>query len=213
MPAWEESFGTVLLDGVGSTEILHIFLSNRLNNNQYGTSGVMVPGYKGKLLDENGEPVDVGLIGELVVEGKTASTGYWNQYKKSTATFIGQWTYTGDKYFLDQQGYYHYCGRTDDMFKSGGNWVSPFEIESTLSSHEKILEAAIVPFQDASGNEKPKAFVILKNSADACDELIIELQNHVKQHIELWKYPRQIIFSDELPKTATGKIQRYKLRE
>jgi len=211
--SWENKFKTPLLDGVGSTEMLHIFLSNRPDSNCYGTSGTMVDGYEGRLIDEQGNAVAINTLGELLVKGKTAASGYWNQYQKTIATFVGCWTHTGDKYFLDEQGYYHYCGRTDDMFKSGGNWVSPFEVESALISHPKVLEAAVVSFKDNSGNEKPMAYVILNNMPDGSNELANELQEYVKQQIELWKYPRKIVFCEELPKTATGKIQRFALRE
>ncbi len=210
---WKQQFQTPLLDGVGSTEMLHIFLSNRTENNCYGTSGTMVDGYEGKLIDEHGNEVPANTLGELLVKGQTASSGYWNQYQKSIATFVGCWTHTGDKYYLDDKGYYHYCGRTDDMFKSGGNWVSPFEVESALISHPQVLEAAVVSFKDNAGNEKPMAYVILNDHQKASAQFILELQEYVKQQIELWKYPRQIIFCDELPKTATGKIQRFALRE
>ncbi len=210
--SWEEKFKTPLLDGVGSTEMLHIFLSNNADSNCYGTSGIMVDGYEGKLIDENGNKVAVNTLGELLVKGKTASSGYWNQYQKTITTFVGCWTHTGDKYYLDEEGYYHYCGRTDDMFKSGGNWVSPFEVESALISHPKVLEAAVVSFKDNSNNEKPMAFIILNNINEASNELALELKEHVKQQIELWKYPRDIIFCKDLPKTATGKIQRFALR-
>jgi benzoate-CoA ligase family protein len=210
---WRQRFGVDILDGVGSTEMLHIFLSNKPGDVRYGTSGNIVPGYTGKLVDGNGEPVEQGRLGELVVNGPTAADGYWNERAKSISTFVGPWTYTGDKYTQDEQGYYHYCGRSDDMFKSGGNWVSPFEVESALITHDKVLEAAVVPFEDEHGNQKPKAFVILQQEASPSGQLADELKEYVKNSIENWKYPRWIEFTSELPKTATGKIQRYKLRQ
>jgi len=210
--SWEKTFNSPLLDGVGSTEMLHIFLSNSVDDNCYGTSGTMVEGYEGKLIDEQGNEVPANTLGELVVKGKTAASGYWNQYQKTLSTFVGSWTHTGDKYYQDDKGKYHYCGRTDDMFKSGGNWVSPFEVESALISHKEVLEAAVISFKDNSDNKKPLAYVILNDQQQGSDELIVELQKHVKQQLELWKYPRRIIFCDELPKTATGKIQRFALR-
>ena len=209
---WQARFGVPILDGVGSTEMLHIFLSNQADDVRYGSSGLPVPGYRAKLVDENHQEVARGEIGELVVAGDSAAEAYWNQRDKSRATFVGQWTYTGDKYYQDEAGYYYICGRTDDMFKSGGNWVSPFDIESCLISHEAVLEAAVVPHEDEAGNTKPKAFVVLVNQGDGDDALIATLQAHVKANLELWKYPRWIEFRSELPKTATGKIQRYKLR-
>ena len=210
---WEERFKTEILDGVGSTEMLHIYVSNAPGNVRYGSSGVPVPGYTIKLCDDTGAEVAQGNIGELVVTGESAATGYWNLRAKSTATFVGEQTWSGDKYFRDADGYYVYCGRTDDMFKSGGNWVSPFEVESALIKHHGVLEAAVVPCKDDSGNEKPYAYVVLTEQANASDELQAELKTFVKEHIELWKHPRWIKFCDELPKTATGKIQRYKLRK
>ena len=210
---WRQRFGVDILDGVGSTEMLHIFLSNRPDDVCYGTSGKMVPGYVGKLVDADGHNVAAGELGELMVFGPSASDGYWNERAKSISTFVGAWTYTGDKYTLDEQGYYHYRGRSDDMFKSGGNWVSPFEVESALVAHDAVLEAAVVPKQDEHGNLKPKAFVVLKPDISATDHLQDELKEFVKHSIEVWKYPRWIEFTEGLPKTATGKIQRFKLRQ
>ena len=210
---WQERFNVPVLDGVGSTEMLHIFMSNRLDDIRYGTSGTPVPGYRAKLVDEADQQVPQGDIGELVVAGDSSAAGYWNQHDKSKRTFAGHWTYTGDKYFQDEQGYFHICGRTDDMFKSGGNWVSPFDIEACLISHPAVLEAGVVPNEDGHGNTKPKAYVVLNTAFSAGDSLADELKTHVKERLELWKYPRWIEFKDELPKTATGKIQRYKLRD
>lgn len=210
---WKQRFGVDILDGVGSTEMLHIFLSNRPNDVRYGTSGKMVPGYEGRLVDDKGETVPQGELGELLVNGPSAADGYWNEREKTIKTFVGAWTYTGDKYTQDAEGYYHYCGRSDDMFKSGGNWVSPFEVESALIAHDKVLEAAVVPREDEHGNLKPQAFVVLQQGVDAGESLREELQSFIRNSIELWKYPRWIEFRDELPKTATGKIQRFKLRQ
>lgn len=210
---WQERFGVPILDGVGSTEMLHIFVTNRAEKFRYGTSGLPVPGYSAKLIDDAGDEVAAGEIGELAVRGDSSAQGYWNQADKTRATFVGEWTHTGDKYTLDEDGFYCFCGRTDDMFKSGGNWVSPFDVEACLVTHSKVLEAAVVAHPDAHGNLKPKAFVCLTDPDAACDALAAELQAHVKEHLELWKYPRSIEFRRELPKTATGKIQRFKLRE
>jgi 4-hydroxybenzoate-CoA ligase len=209
---WRTLFGTDILDGVGSTEMLHIFLSNRPDDVVYGTSGLPVPGYDLRLVGEHGEPVKTGEVGELAVRGGSAADGYWNRREKSQATFVGEWTWTGDKYELTPEGRYLYCGRTDDMFKVSGIWVSPFEVEQALISHEAVLEAAVVPARDTKGLEKPKAFVVLKNGA-AGGDLGPVLKEHVKAQIGQWKYPRWIEVVDELPKTATGKIQRFKLRE
>jgi 4-hydroxybenzoate-CoA ligase len=209
---WKALFGTDILDGVGSTEMLHIFLSNRPDDVVYGTSGVAVPGYDLRLVGEHGEPVKAGEVGELAVRGGSSADGYWNRREKSRATFVGDWTWTGDKYEMTSEGRYVYCGRTDDMFKVSGIWVSPFEVEQALISHAAVLEAAVVPKRDPKGLEKPKAYVVLKNGAEG-SALDKELQEYVKARIGRWKYPRWIEVVDELPKTATGKIQRFKLRE
>ncbi|MGZ5804697.1 MAG: benzoate-CoA ligase family protein [Xanthobacteraceae bacterium] len=209
---WKKRFGVDILDGVGSTELLHIFLSNKPDDVVYGTSGVGVPGYDLRLVDEHGKEVAAGEIGELLVRAPSAAEGYWNQREKSRSTFEGAWTRTGDKYTRDSAGRYTYCGRTDDMFKASGQWVSPFEVESALISHPAVLEAAVIAAQDDDGLTKPKAFVVLKNSAER-DGLDAALKEHVKGRIGTWKYPRWIEFVDSLPKTATGKIQRFKLRE
>ncbi len=210
---WRQRFGVDILDGVGSTEMLHIYISNRPDDVHYGSSGTPVPGYKARLVDEQDQEVADGDIGELLISGLTAASGYWAQRRKSVRTFMGEWTRTGDKYTRDSEGLYYYCGRTDDMFKSGGNWVSPFEVESALITHETVLEAAVIAHADESGNLKPMAFVVLKDGIETSDELAGQLQAFVKTQLELWKRPRWVKFVAEFPKTATGKIQRYKLRE
>ncbi|MEP1207707.1 MAG: benzoate-CoA ligase family protein [Rhizobiaceae bacterium] len=209
---WQKHAGAEILDGVGSTEMLHIFLSNSPGDVVYGTSGRAVPGYQVKLVDESGEPAKQGEIGELLVRGDSAASDYWNQRSKSRDTFEGQWTRTGDKYEEREDGRMIYCGRTDDMFKVSGIWVSPFEVEQALSAHASVLEAAVVPARDDQDLEKPKAFVVLNDGVDqqGLDE---QLQQHVKDQIGKWKYPRWIEIVDDLPKTATGKIQRFKLRD
>ncbi|MEW9918346.1 benzoate-CoA ligase family protein [Marimonas sp. MJW-29] len=209
---WEKYTGVGILDGVGSTEMLHIFLSNRPGDIVYGTSGVAVPGYNLRLVDENGQDVAEGEVGELLVSGASAANCYWNQRDKSRSTFEGIWTRTGDKYERRSDGRLVYCGRTDDMFKVSGIWLSPFEVEGALVSHPQVLEAAVVAHRDDEGLEKPKAYVVLQ-SGEGDDALKEELKAHVKAKIGLWKYPRWIEVVDELPKTATGKIQRFKLRE
>lgn len=212
---WHSLFNVDIIDGVGSTELLHIFLSNRPGDVVYGTSGKEFQGYDLRLVDEHGDAVADDEIGELLVRGSSAANGYWNQRDKSRTTFQGEWTRTGDKYTRDKDGYYHYCGRTDDMFKVSGIWVSPFEVESALISHESVLEAAVVGFEDEEGLTKPKAFVVLaENDAYSDKEILFEnLKEWVKNNIGKWKYPRQIEFVADLPKTATGKIQRFKLKE
>ena len=212
---WRETVGVDILDGIGSTEMLQIFLSNRSDDIRYGTTGKPVPGYEVKIVDEHGGEVGENESGELVVRGASAAEGYWNQREKSRRTFRGEWTFTGDTYTRDADGYYRYCGRSDDMLKVSGIWVSPFEVEEALIAHPAVLEAAVVGHFGAEGLVKPRAFVVLQQNARDRDRaaLAAELQEHVKAKIGVWKYPRWIEFPDTLPKTATGKIQRFKLRE
>ena len=210
--AWKARFGVDILDGVGSTELLHIFLSNAPGDIKYGTSGRPVPGYRVRLVNEAGADVADGEVGELLVDAPSAGEGYWNQRSKTRRTFEGHWTRTGDKYVRDADGRYTFCGRSDDMFKVSGIWVSPFEVESALITHPAVLEAAVVPEADPEGLLKPKAFVVLRAGADTAG-LHEALKEYVKQKIGVWKYPRWIDVVDSLPKTATGKIQRFKLRD
>ncbi len=209
---WSDITGVEILDGVGSTEMLHIFLSNAPGDVVYGTSGIAVPGYELRVVDDAGQDIAVGEIGELLVNGPSAADGYWNQRDKSRSTFEGRWTRTGDKYEKTDEGRLVYCGRTDDMFKVSGIWVSPFEIEQALVTHPDVLEAAVVAAPDESNLEKPKAFVVLQESAgkEGLEEL---LKQHVKDAVGKWKYPRWIEIVEDLPKTATGKVQRFKLRQ
>lgn len=208
---WKKITGVDILDGVGSTEMLHIFLSNYPDSVEYGTSGSAVPGYELRLVDENNIEVSIGEIGELLVKGKSSSSGYWNKLYKSRTTFEGEWTRTGDKYEKISDNKYVYSGRTDDMFKVSGIWIAPFEVEQALVSHDQVIEAAVVAKADENGLEKPSAFVVLKQNTKL-EGLENFLKDHVKIKIGKWKYPRWINFVDELPKTATGKIQRFKLR-
>ncbi|HKA72986.1 MAG TPA: benzoate-CoA ligase family protein [Xanthobacteraceae bacterium] len=210
---WRERVGVDILDGIGSTEMLHIFLSNRPGDIRYGSSGKPVPGYDARILDESGAEVGIDEVGELVVRGPSAAEGYWNQRQKSRRTFAGEWTYTGDKYMRDGDGYYQYCGRTDDMFKVSGSWLSPFEVEAVLVAHEAVLEAAVIGKEDGDGLIKPKAFIVLKQGFSADEKLFDALKDHVKNKAGPWKYPRWIEVRSELPKTATGKIQRFVLRQ
>ncbi|MGJ4898022.1 benzoate-CoA ligase family protein [Bradyrhizobium oligotrophicum] len=210
--AWKARFGVDILDGVGSTELLHIFLSNVPGDIKYGSSGRPVPGYQVRLVNEAGQDVPDGEVGEMLVHAPSAGEGYWNQRHKTRSTFEGYWTRTGDKYVRDADGRYTFCGRSDDMFKVSGIWVSPFEVESALITHPAVLEAAVVPEADPEGLLKPKAYVVLRPSVDR-STLHEALKEHVKQKIGPWKYPRWIEVVDSLPKTATGKIQRFKLRE
>ncbi len=209
---WHARTGVDILDGLGSTELLHIFLSNRPGEVRYGTTGKAVPGYALRIVDEAGNDAAPGEIGELQVSGPTSSPYYWNNRARSLATFLGPWTKSGDKYTVDRDGYYTYCGRSDDMLKVGGVYVSPFEVEAALATHDAVMEAAVVGHADASELIKPKAFVVLKPGQAATPALANELQEHVKARLAPFKYPRWIEFVTELPKTATGKIQRFKLR-
>jgi benzoate-CoA ligase len=208
--SFKEKVGVEILDGIGSTEMLHIFLSNRPGEVRYGTTGKPVPGYRLKLTGESGDELGPGQVGDLWISGPTAAASYWNQRDKSRATFCGEWTRSGDKYSRDAEGFYTYAGRSDDMLKVSGIYVSPFEVEAALASHDAVLEAAVVGAQDAERLVKPKAYVVLKPGRRASDE---ELKLHVKARLAPYKYPRWIEFVPELPKTATGKIQRFKLRQ
>jgi benzoate-CoA ligase len=206
-------FGCQIIDGIGSTEMLHIFLSNRPGDVRYGTTGKPVEGYEIELRGEDGRPVPDGEIGDLYIRGPSAALMYWNNREKSRETFQGAWTKSGDKYSRDAQGYYTYAGRSDDMLKVSGQYVSPFEVEATLVQHPAVLEAAVIGVTDAQGLTKTKAFVVLKPQHAADESLAAELKAFVKDRLAPHKYPRAIEFVAELPKTATGKIQRFRLRE
>jgi len=210
---WSERYGVDILDGIGSTEMLHIFVSNRAGEVKYGTTGKPVPGYDVRLVDDNGAVVQArGEMGELQVRGPTSAVMYWNNREQSRATFLGEWTRSGDKYLEDEQGYFVYCGRRDDMLKVSGMYVSPFEVEGVLQSHPDVLEAAVVGWPDDDRLIKPKAFVVLKSPEKADAALKTALQNYCREKLAPFKYPRWLEFRTELPKTATGKIQRFKLR-
>ena len=210
---WTEHFGVEIIDGIGSTEMLHIFLSNRPGEVRYGTSGKAVPGYQLRVVDDAGKDCPAGEIGDLLVAGPSAAAGYWNNRERSRATFAGIWTRTGDKYTYDADGYYTYSGRSDDMLKVGGIFVSPFEVEGALLSHPDVLEAAVVGIPDDAQLIKPKAYVVTKQGVQGTPALADALKQHVKDRLAPYKYPRWVEFVPELPKTATGKIQRFKLRQ
>ena len=210
---WTEKTGTEILDGIGSTEMLHIFISNRPGEVRYGTTGKPVPGYEVRLVDEQGNVINKpGEMGELQISGPSAALMYWTQREKTKNTFQGPWTRSGDKYTFDADGYYTYGGRSDDMLKVSGIYVSPVEVEAALISHEAVLEAAVVGMEDENKLTKPKAFIVLKQGQSGSESLKKALQEHVKTRLAPHKYPRWIEFANELPKTATGKIQRFKLR-
>ena len=209
---WRERFGVEIVDGIGTTEILHIFLSNRPGEARPGSTGRPVPGYEAAIVDDEGWPVPLGQIGNLRVKGDSTMAFYWNQHEKTKEALFGHWIQTGDKYWQDPDGYYWYAGRADDMLKVGGIWVSPVEVEAALVKHSAVLEAAVVGHEDQDQLVKPRAFVVLKEPETASLTLALELQAFVKARIAPYKYPRWVEFVAELPKTATGKIQRFKLR-
>lgn len=205
-------FDCHILDGLGSTEMLHIFLSNREGDVHYGSTGRPVPGYQLELRDDNGHAVPNGEIGDLYIRGPSAALLYWANREKSRSTFVGDWVKSGDKYSIDADGYYTYAGRSDDMLKVSGQYVSPIEVESALMGHDSVLECAVIGVPDADGLTKTKAFVVLRHPESACGELEDDLKKFVKSRLAPHKYPRDISFVQLLPKTATGKIQRFKLR-
>jgi benzoate-CoA ligase len=202
-----------IVDGIGTTESGHIFLSNRPGSVRPGSSGLPVPGYECAIVDDEGHPVPLGEIGSLRVRGDSTMAYYWNKHDKTRETLFGPWIQTGDKYHQDADGYFWYEGRADDMLKVGGIWVSPVEVEATLIQHPAVLEAAVVGQEDEDRLVKPRAYVVLKDPAGASEPLAAELRAFVKDKIAPYKYPRWIDFVPELPKTATGKIQRFKLRQ
>jgi benzoate-CoA ligase len=209
---WKERTGANILDGLGSTEMLHIFLTNHQGDIRANSSGKAVPGYELRLVDDDGTLVSDGELGHLEVAGPTSAIMYWNQREKSRDTFKGQWTRTGDKYTVDGEGYYIYGGRSDDMMKVGGIYVSPFEVEGALLEHDAVQEAAVVAHPDQDDLIKPKAFVVTAAGYEGSEALADELQSFVREKLADYKYPRWVEFRGELPKTATGKIQRFKLR-
>ncbi len=209
---WQEKTNTLILDGIGSTEALHIFISNTMADHRPGTSGKPVPGYRVKILNDEGKPVPPGETGRLLVQGDSTSSRYWNNPQKTAETMADGWLNTGDTYFEDSDGYFVYCGRSDDMLKVGGIWCSPVEIENRLIEHPKVLEAAVVGRPDTDELIKPEAFVVLNQAGDASTVLADDLLRHCQERLARYKYPRWVNFVDELPKTATGKIQRFRLR-
>ena len=209
---WKERFGVSILDGIGSTEMLHIFLSNRLDDLRPGSTGKPVPGYELKILDDDGAEVPQGDIGTLMVKGDSAAQAYWRKREKTRQTMQGEWLNTGDKYYVDKDGFYYAAGRADDMLKVGGIWVSPLEVENCLSRHHAVLEVAVVGRKDEQNLVKPVAYVVLRDGFSASEELAEELKKWALDRLAKFKYPRWIEFMPELPKSATGKIQRFKLR-
>jgi benzoate-CoA ligase family protein len=210
---WRDRFGVEILDGIGSTEVLHIYLSAKPGQVRPGTTGHAVPGYELALVDHEGKLAATGAIGDLLVAGPSTAQCYWNRPELTKDRMRGRWFVTGDKYRIDEDGYYWYAGRSDDLFRVSGQWVSPIEVESALVEHSSVLEAAVIAHEEETGLHTPQAFVVLREGYGASFELVKELQEFVKSRITPYKYPRRIEFLDDLPKTAAGKLLRYKLRE
>lgn len=210
---FKQRFGVEILDSLGSTESLQMVIANRPGEARPGSSGKLIPGYEAQLVDEEGKPVGINEIGDLWVKGDSICAGYWNQHERTKEAFVGQWFRTGDKYYQDPDGYFWYAGRADDLFKVNGRWLSPSEAESALVAHPAVLEAAVIARQDEAGLPKPAAYVVLKPGCIANEGLAQELQTWVAERIGAYKRPRWVEFLAEIPKTATGKLQRFKLRD
>lgn len=210
---WLEKWNLEILDGIGSTEILHIFISNLPGEIRPGSTGKIVPGYKAKIIDEDGNVVPTGDVGTLMIKGHSTAAYYWNKHEKTIETFIGKWINTGDQYYQDNDGFFWYVGRGDDMIKAGGIWVSPVEVEYCLMEHPAVFESGVIGRTDEDGLIKPKAYIVLKEGFEASLELADELSIFVKTNIAPYKFPRWVQFVSDLPRTATGKMQRFKLRQ
>jgi benzoate-CoA ligase family protein len=211
--AWKSRFGHELLDVVGSTEALHDFIANRPGAARPGSSGQVIPGFEARLVDDQGRPVAPGMIGQLLIKGDSTSPGYWNRHERTKATMQGEWLRTGDMFYQDTDGYFFFCGRTDDMLKVGGMWVAPAEVEAALGDHPAILEVAVIGRGDTDGLTKPHAYCVLRDGMAASDTLAAELREGVRKRLGGYKSPRWVDFVAELPKTTTGKIQRFALRQ
>lgn len=210
---WRQRFGVEILDGIGSTEILHIFISNRPGQIRPGSTGQIVPGYEARIVDEDGKDLPAGHVGTLYIKGESIAAGYWNKHEQTKGTFRGEWINTHDKFMLDQDGYFWYAGRADDMMKVSGQAVWPADVEALLQEHPAVLESGVVGYSDEDGLTKPRAYVVLKDGRRPSPELARELQEFVKSHAAPHKYPRSVVFVESLPKTATGKIKRFELRQ
>jgi benzoate-CoA ligase len=210
---WKDRFGVEILDGIGSTEVLHIYISACAGRVKPGSSGLPVPGYDIRLVESDGSDTPAGGIGDLWVRGRSTALGYWNRTELTRDRMRGEWFVSGDKYRMDEDGYYWYEGRADDIFRVSGQWCSPIEVEAVLSEHASVLESAVVAFEEQNGLLTPKAFVVLREGIVGDEELQRDLQEFVKRRITPYKYPRRIVFVSELPKSAAGKVLRYILRE
>jgi benzoate-CoA ligase len=210
---FKERFGVEILDGIGSTETLHMFISNRPGLVRPGSSGQLIAGYDARILDESRQPVPAGTLGDLYIKGDSICAAYWNQHEQTKDTIEGHWIRTGDKFSLDADGYFWYGGRSDDMLKVGGQWVSPVEVESELIHHPSVLECAVVGREDRDQLVKPCAVVVVRDGVVQGPELAVELQEFVRARLSDYKRPRWVEFLPALPRTATGKIQRFKIRD
>lgn len=210
---WKERFGVPIMDGIGSTEVAHIFISNRRDEMRPGSTGKLVPGYEARIVDENFNDVPRGEVGTLLIKGDSIASCYWNKHEKTKCTMLGEWINTDDKFFMDEDGFFFYVGRSNDMLKAGGIWVSPIEVEACLMEHPAVMECGVTGSPDKDQLIKPRAFVVLNRGFQPTPELEKELKEFVKTKLAHYKYPRWIDFVDELPKTATGKIKRFMLKE
>lgn len=210
---WKNRFSVGIMDGIGSTEICHIFISNRENDIRQGSTGLLVPGYQSRIVDDTFKQVDEGEIGTLLIKGDSTAPFYWNKHEKTKKTMIGEWINTDDKFFRDKDGFFYYVGRSDDMLKVGGIWVSPIEVEACIIEHPSVFECAVVGAPDEKNLTKPKVYVVLNDNIEPSDQLADEIKSHVKKALAHYKYPRWVEFIEELPKTATGKIKRFLLKE
>lgn len=209
---WKNQFNVDIMDGIGSTEISHIYISNRAEDIRPGSTGQLVPGYEAKIVDNNFNELPQGEIGTLLIKGDSTAAYYWNKHEKTKESMMGEWFNTDDKFFVDQEGFYYYVGRSNDMLKVGGIWVSPIEVEACLIRHPAVLESAVVPSRDEENLVKPCAYIVLSNGYSPSTELENEIKAYVKKELAHYKYPRWIYFVDDLPKTATGKVKRFELK-
>jgi benzoate-CoA ligase family protein len=210
---WKNRFDVDILDGIGSTEVVHIYISNRMDNIRPGSTGQLVPGYEAKIVDNNFNELPKGEIGTVLIKGESTAAYYWNKHKKTKESMLGEWFNTDDKFFVDEEGFYYYVGRSNDMLKVGGIWVSPIEVEASLIGHPAVLECAVVPGRDEENLVKPCAYIVLNNGFSPSEALEQEIKTYVKKDLAHYKFPRWIHFVEDLPKTATGKVKRFELKK
>lgn len=209
---WKDRFKVDILDGIGSTEIVHIYISNRVENIRPGSTGQLVPGYEAKIVDDNLNELPQGEIGTVLIKGDSTAAYYWNKHEKTKEAMMGEWFNTDDKFFVDEEGFYYYVGRSNDMLKVGGIWVSPIEVEACLIGHPSVLECAVVPGRDEENLVKPAAYIVLNKGFSPSEDLEKEIKTYVKKELAHYKFPRWIYFVEDLPKTATGKVKRFELK-